>query len=258
MLEGSGWCLLGQLQLLGAQPCIGKDSGQPPSLHFLQAQPFTGGLPAQQTLPITGEKQHQILRNVLENLTNVMNGYCLPEPYFSAKVGAGAKIILSSWQPPCPARRAAPGVHTVPGCRQQQPLLPAGEGVGGTADENPAGSLPAPPGAAGNHDQHFRKNPSLCGEVDPEGDGTVCQQHHLRALPLSQPAGEKLGFGFPFQELLPEFILLRPDLKKKVMGKVYIFTFIFIGHCVFSFGGGGNDPESPCAWQCCPQQTGQP
>lgn len=88
MLEGSGWCLLGQLQLLGAQPCIGKDSGQPPSLHFLQAQPFTGGLPAQQTLPITGEKQHQVLRNVLENLTNVMNGYCLPEPYFSAKVGA--------------------------------------------------------------------------------------------------------------------------------------------------------------------------
>ncbi|KAK2522859.1 Acacb [Columba guinea] len=49
------------------------------------AQPFTGGLPAQQTLHITGEKQHQVLRNVLENLTNVMNGYCLPEPYFSTK-----------------------------------------------------------------------------------------------------------------------------------------------------------------------------
>ena len=47
-----------------------------------------GGLPAQQTLPITGEKQHQVLRNVLDNLTNVMNGYCLPEPYFSSKVGA--------------------------------------------------------------------------------------------------------------------------------------------------------------------------
>uniref|UniRef100_A0A8C3ETJ2 Acetyl-CoA carboxylase beta n=1 Tax=Corvus moneduloides TaxID=1196302 RepID=A0A8C3ETJ2_CORMO len=50
------------------------------------AQPFTGGLPAQQTLPITGEKQHQVLRNVLDNLTNVMNGYCLPEPYFKTKV----------------------------------------------------------------------------------------------------------------------------------------------------------------------------
>lgn len=28
---------------------------------------------------------------MLDNLTNVMNGYCLPEPYFSTKVGAGGK-----------------------------------------------------------------------------------------------------------------------------------------------------------------------
>lgn len=51
-----------------------------------QAEPFRGELPAQQTLPILGEKLHQVFHNVLENLTNVMSGYCLPEPIFSKKV----------------------------------------------------------------------------------------------------------------------------------------------------------------------------
>ncbi|XP_077165163.1 acetyl-CoA carboxylase 2 isoform X1 [Paroedura picta] len=50
------------------------------------AQLYTGGLPPQQTLPILGEKLHQVFHNVLENLMNVMNGYCLPEPYFSTKI----------------------------------------------------------------------------------------------------------------------------------------------------------------------------
>nr|BAA25799.1 acetyl-CoA carboxylase [Rattus norvegicus] len=50
------------------------------------AQPFTGELPAQQTLPILGERLHQVFHSVLENLTNVMNGYCLPEPFFSMKL----------------------------------------------------------------------------------------------------------------------------------------------------------------------------
>uniref|UniRef100_A0A8D0GX21 acetyl-CoA carboxylase n=1 Tax=Sphenodon punctatus TaxID=8508 RepID=A0A8D0GX21_SPHPU len=49
-------------------------------------QLYTGGLLPQQTLPILGEKLHQVFHNVLENLVNVMNGYCLPEPYFSAKM----------------------------------------------------------------------------------------------------------------------------------------------------------------------------
>ncbi|KFM10627.1 Acetyl-CoA carboxylase 2, partial [Aptenodytes forsteri] len=64
------------------------------------AQPFTGGLPAQQTLPITGEKQHQVLRNVLDNLTNVMNGYCLPEPYFSAKVKEWVAQLMKTLRDP--------------------------------------------------------------------------------------------------------------------------------------------------------------
>ncbi|KAF4790562.1 Acetyl-CoA carboxylase [Turdus rufiventris] len=64
------------------------------------AQPFTGGLPAQQTLPITGEKQHQVLRNVLDNLTNVMNGYCLPEPYFKTKVEEWVAQLMKTLRDP--------------------------------------------------------------------------------------------------------------------------------------------------------------
>ncbi|XP_074868764.1 acetyl-CoA carboxylase 2 isoform X2 [Carettochelys insculpta] len=50
------------------------------------AQLYTGGLPTQQVLPVIGLKLHQVFHSVLENLMNVMNGYCLPEPYFSAKM----------------------------------------------------------------------------------------------------------------------------------------------------------------------------
>lgn len=82
---------LGQLQLSGALSLSARPV-QPTSLCPLQAQLYTGGLPAQQTLPIIGEKQHQVLRNVLDNLTNVMNGYCLPEPYFKTKVGARCQL----------------------------------------------------------------------------------------------------------------------------------------------------------------------
>ncbi|XP_064582783.1 acetyl-CoA carboxylase 2 isoform X1 [Zonotrichia leucophrys gambelii] len=64
------------------------------------AQPFTGLLPAQQTLPITGEKQHQVLRNVLDNLTNVMNGYCLPEPYFKTKVKEWVAQLMKTLRDP--------------------------------------------------------------------------------------------------------------------------------------------------------------
>jgi hypothetical protein len=66
-----------------------------------QAQPFTGELPAQQTLPILGEKLHQVFHGVLENLTNVMSGYCLPEPFFSMKVRACGTQVYTG---PCVGR----------------------------------------------------------------------------------------------------------------------------------------------------------
>ncbi|XP_053509729.1 acetyl-CoA carboxylase 2 isoform X6 [Ictalurus furcatus] len=43
----------------------------------------TQPLPAQEPLPVVGEKLHQVFHSVLENLMKVMDGYCLSEPYFS-------------------------------------------------------------------------------------------------------------------------------------------------------------------------------
>ncbi|KAH0516969.1 Acetyl-CoA carboxylase 2 [Microtus ochrogaster] len=64
------------------------------------AQPFTGTLPAQQTLPILGEKLHQVFHSVLENLTNVMSGYCLPEPFFSTKLKEWVQKLMMTLRHP--------------------------------------------------------------------------------------------------------------------------------------------------------------
>lgn len=55
-------------------------------LLCLQAELHTGALPQIQSTALRGEKLHRIFHCVLDNLVNVMNGYCLPEPYFSSKV----------------------------------------------------------------------------------------------------------------------------------------------------------------------------
>lgn len=52
----------------------------------MQAELHTGTLPQIQSTALRGEKLHRIFHYVLDNLVNVMNGYCLPEPFFSSKV----------------------------------------------------------------------------------------------------------------------------------------------------------------------------
>ncbi|XP_069353651.1 acetyl-CoA carboxylase 2 [Eulemur rufifrons] len=64
------------------------------------AEPFTGELPSQQTLPILGEKLHQVFHNILENLTNVMSGYCLPEPIFSIKLKDWVQKLMTTVRHP--------------------------------------------------------------------------------------------------------------------------------------------------------------
>uniref|UniRef100_A0A452R4Q4 Acetyl-CoA carboxylase 1 n=1 Tax=Ursus americanus TaxID=9643 RepID=A0A452R4Q4_URSAM len=64
------------------------------------AKPFTGELPSQQTLPIVGEKLHQVFHNVLENLTNVMSGFCLPEPIFSTKLKEWVQKLMMTLRHP--------------------------------------------------------------------------------------------------------------------------------------------------------------
>ncbi|KAM9055974.1 acetyl-CoA carboxylase 2 isoform 6-T6 [Megaptera novaeangliae] len=64
------------------------------------AEPFTGELPSQPTLPILGEKLHQVFHSVLENLTNIMKGYCLPEPIFSIKLKEWVQKLLMTLRHP--------------------------------------------------------------------------------------------------------------------------------------------------------------
>ncbi|XP_053325093.1 acetyl-CoA carboxylase 2 isoform X2 [Spea bombifrons] len=74
------------------------DLDDPSKVH--QAELYTGDLLPQQTLPIIGEKLHQIFHNVLDNLINVMNGYCLPEPYFTNKVKEWVLTLMKTLRDP--------------------------------------------------------------------------------------------------------------------------------------------------------------
>ncbi|XP_056677579.1 acetyl-CoA carboxylase 2 isoform X2 [Monodelphis domestica] len=82
-----GGCVIARLEL-----------DDPSKVHA--AEPYTGDLPCQQTLPIMGEKLHQVFHNVLENLTNVMNGYCLPEPIFSTKLKEWVNKLMVTLRSP--------------------------------------------------------------------------------------------------------------------------------------------------------------
>ncbi|XP_044541396.1 acetyl-CoA carboxylase 2 [Gracilinanus agilis] len=82
-----GGCVIARLEL-----------DDPSKVH--EAEPYTGDLPCQQTLPILGEKLHQVFHNVLENLTNVMNGYCLPEPIFSTKLKEWVNKLMVTLRSP--------------------------------------------------------------------------------------------------------------------------------------------------------------
>ncbi|TKC41406.1 hypothetical protein EI555_005588, partial [Monodon monoceros] len=74
------------------------DLDDPSKVH--PAEPFTGELPSQPTLPILGEKLHQVFHSVLENLRNIMKGYCLPEPIFSIKLKDWVQKLLMTLRHP--------------------------------------------------------------------------------------------------------------------------------------------------------------
>ncbi|XP_066459958.1 acetyl-CoA carboxylase 2 isoform X1 [Eleutherodactylus coqui] len=74
------------------------DLDDPSKVH--EAELYTGSLLPQQTLPIIGEKLHQVFHNVLENLNNVMNGYCLPEPYFTTKIKEWVHKLMKTLRDP--------------------------------------------------------------------------------------------------------------------------------------------------------------
>ncbi|KAM6049507.1 acetyl-CoA carboxylase 1 isoform 4-T5 [Chlamydotis macqueenii] len=65
-----------------------------------QAELHTGTLPQIQSTALRGEKLHRIFHYVLDNLVNVMNGYCLPEPYFSNKVKGWVERLMKTLRDP--------------------------------------------------------------------------------------------------------------------------------------------------------------
>ncbi|KAA0716748.1 Acetyl-CoA carboxylase 2 [Triplophysa tibetana] len=67
---------------------------------ILQVKPNTEALPSQEPLPIIGEKLHQVFHSVLENLVKIMDGYCLPEPYFSDKLKIWVDTLMMSLRDP--------------------------------------------------------------------------------------------------------------------------------------------------------------
>uniref|UniRef100_A0A673M479 acetyl-CoA carboxylase n=1 Tax=Sinocyclocheilus rhinocerous TaxID=307959 RepID=A0A673M479_9TELE len=66
-------CVIGKLQL--------DDPSRVQQVHL-----FTGTLPSVQCVALRGEKLHRVFHSTLDHLVHIMNGYCLPEPFFSAKV----------------------------------------------------------------------------------------------------------------------------------------------------------------------------
>uniref|UniRef100_A0A8B9SCJ5 acetyl-CoA carboxylase n=1 Tax=Apteryx owenii TaxID=8824 RepID=A0A8B9SCJ5_APTOW len=65
-----------------------------------QAELHTGALPQIQSTALRGEKLHRVFHYVLDNLVNVMNGYCLPEPYFSSKVKGWVERLMKTLRDP--------------------------------------------------------------------------------------------------------------------------------------------------------------
>nr|XP_005298882.2 acetyl-CoA carboxylase 1 isoform X6 [Chrysemys picta bellii] len=65
-----------------------------------QADLHTGTLPQIHSTALRGEKLHRVFHCVLDNLVNVMNGYCLPEPYFSIKVKDWVERLMKTLRDP--------------------------------------------------------------------------------------------------------------------------------------------------------------
>ncbi|XP_028850871.1 acetyl-CoA carboxylase 2 isoform X3 [Denticeps clupeoides] len=60
----------------------------------------TSILPPQESLPMVGEKLHQVFHSVLENLVKIMDGYCLPEPYFSNRLKKWVGTLMKTLRDP--------------------------------------------------------------------------------------------------------------------------------------------------------------
>ncbi|XP_021331867.1 acetyl-CoA carboxylase 1 isoform X1 [Danio rerio] len=80
-------CIIGKLQL------------DDPS-RVQQAELYTGTLPSIQSVALRGEKLHRVFHSTLGHLVHIMNGYCLPEPFFSAKLKEWVERLMKTLRDP--------------------------------------------------------------------------------------------------------------------------------------------------------------
>lgn len=65
-----------------------------------QAELFTGTLPSVQSVALRGEKLHRVFHITLDHLVHLMNGYCLPEPFFSARLKEWVERLMKTLRDP--------------------------------------------------------------------------------------------------------------------------------------------------------------
>uniref|UniRef100_A0A3P9IV22 acetyl-CoA carboxylase n=1 Tax=Oryzias latipes TaxID=8090 RepID=A0A3P9IV22_ORYLA len=65
-----------------------------------QAELYTGTLPSIQAVALRGEKLHRVFHSTLDHLVHVMNGYCLPEPFFGVKLKEWVERLMKTMRDP--------------------------------------------------------------------------------------------------------------------------------------------------------------
>jgi acetyl-CoA carboxylase/biotin carboxylase 1 len=65
-----------------------------------KAQPFSGKFPQHDDVPAVGEKVNQVFQAAKSNLEAVLNGYCLPAPFFQSTLEKNLERFLKSLRDP--------------------------------------------------------------------------------------------------------------------------------------------------------------
>ncbi|XP_072302602.1 acetyl-CoA carboxylase 1 isoform X3 [Eucyclogobius newberryi] len=65
-----------------------------------QAELYTGVLPLIQAVALRGEKLHRVFHNTLDHLVHIMSGFCLPEPFFGAKLKEWVERLMKTMRDP--------------------------------------------------------------------------------------------------------------------------------------------------------------
>ncbi|XP_030632156.1 acetyl-CoA carboxylase isoform X2 [Chanos chanos] len=65
-----------------------------------KAELYTGVLPQFQPGSLCGEKLHRVFHHTLQHLSNVMKGFCLPEPFFSSKLKEWVERLMATLRDP--------------------------------------------------------------------------------------------------------------------------------------------------------------